>query len=228
MDIYYKIIGKGYPIVMLHGNGEDHHIFDQLTDQLKKQYQCILIDSRYHGKSIHQGQLTYPQLCQDIQDVISQLHIEQYDLIGFSDGAIIGLMLGMCDIRLKHLISIGANTQPRMIKFFYRLGMYVQKICLLPFCIYHPKARLTLKLTQLMLDEPYIEYTDLQKIHIPVLVMAGEYDMIKEIDTKTIAEYLPYSALKIIQQGNHFLLRDHFQQTYQEISLFLRACHQED
>lgn len=228
MDIYYEVVGEGFPIVMLHGNGEDHHIFDQLVEKLKNQYQCILIDFRYHGKSIHQGKLTYSQLSYDVQDVISQLHIKQYDIIGFSDGAIVGLLLGMSDNRLKHLISIGANTKPQMLKTFYRIGMYVQKVCLLPFCIYHPQARITLKLTNLMLNEPHIEYKDLQNICIPVLVMAGEYDMVKEIDTKTIVKYLPYSVLKIIQQGNHFLLRDSFQQTYEEISLFLKICHQEE
>ena len=228
MDIYYEVVGNGYPIVLLHGNGEDHHIFDQLVEKLKSQYQCILIDSRYHGKSIHQGKLTYSQLCQDVQEIVDELHIEQYDMIGFSDGAIVGLLLGMCDKRLKHLVSIGANTQPQMIKSFYRLEMYIQKICLLPFCIYHPQARLAFKRINLMLKEPFIEYKNLQNICIPVLVMAGEYDMIKEGDTRTIVESLPYGILRIIQRGNHFLLRDYFQQTYQEISLFLTACHQED
>ena len=58
--------------------------------------------------------------------------------------------------------------------------------------------------------------------------MAGEYDMIKQEDTQKIGEALPYSAVKIIKQGNHFLLRDYFQQTMKEIELFLKACHQEE
>ena len=78
-----------------------------------------------------------------------------------------------------------------------------------------------------MQKQPQLNYKDLQKIHIPVLVMAGEYDMIKQDDTLMIGKSLPYCVVKIIKQGNHFLLRDSFQQTIKEIQLFLITCHQE-
>lgn len=228
MDIYYEIIGQGFPIVCLHGNGEDHHIFDELVNVLSNEYQLILIDSRYHGKSIHQGKLSYHRMMEDVIGVINELKIEEYDVIGFSDGAIISLLIGMNDSRLKHIISMGANTKPKMIKGLYRLMLYLQWICLLPFCIYNKKARLTWKLLHLMMKEPQIEYSSLEKVKIPTLVMAGEFDMIKENDTKKIGESLPYGVVKIIKGGNHFLLRDSFQQTIKEIQLFLNVCHQED
>ena len=37
-DIYYQVTGQGFPVVFLHGNGEDHHIFDQAVNLLSKQY----------------------------------------------------------------------------------------------------------------------------------------------------------------------------------------------
>ena len=57
LDIYYEVIGNGFPLVFVHGNNEDHHIFDQAVQILSQQYRCILIDSRYHGQSICQGEL---------------------------------------------------------------------------------------------------------------------------------------------------------------------------
>ena len=189
---------------------------------------CVLVDLRYHGKSIHDGELSYQQMSQDIQNIISNLKIKEYDVVGFSDGAIIGLLLAIKDSRLKHLVSIGANTKPEYIKWFFRLNMYIQIFCLLPFCIYNKKARLAFRLNMLMLKEPHIEYEDLTQIHIPVLILAGEYDMIKKCDSQAIKDALPYGILKIIRQGNHFLLRDSFQQTMNEIELFLDACHKED
>lgn len=227
MDIYYEVIGNGFPIVCLHGNGEDHHIFDNLVKEFSNEYQLILIDSRYHGKSIHQGSLSYYQMMKDVMNVIDELKIDSYDVIGFSDGAIVSLLLGMNDHRLKHIVSIGANTKPQMIKGIYRISLYLQLFCLIPFCIYNSKARLSFKLTLLMIKEPQIEYDDLKNIHIPVLVLAGEFDMIKEVDTYAIGSALPYSVVKIIKSGNHFLLRDAFPQTIKEINLFLKACHKE-
>lgn len=228
MDIYYKVVGEGFPLVLLHGNNESHHVFDEAVKILSKEYQCILIDSRYHGKSIHKGELSYQQMCQDVQDVMTQLNINEYDVIGFSDGAIIALLLGLSDQRLKHIVSIGANTKPRMIKPFYRFYDYIVLVCLLPFCLYNAKARRTFQLTRLMQKQPQLDYSELQNIQIPVLVMAGEYDMIKQDDTLMIGESLPYCVVRIIKQGNHFLLRDSFQQTMKEIQLFLRMCHQEE
>lgn len=227
-DIYYEITGKGFPILFLHGNGEDHHIFDHVVEKLSKHYQCICIDSRYHGKSIHAGELSYHQMVQDVLQVINELELEAYDVIGFSDGAITSLLLAQTDTRLKHVVSIGANTKPKAIKPFYRLTFYLQMICLAIFSIYQKKARLTFRLYKLMLTQPQIEYKQLQQIHVPVLVLAGEFDMIDAKDTDHIGESLPYGIVKIIQHGNHFLLRDAFQETVKEISLFLEACHQEE
>lgn len=228
MDIYYEIVGEGFPIICLHGNGENHHIFDCLKKQLSQKYQLIMIDSRYHGQSVSTGELSYQQMSKDVIKIVDKLDLKEYDVIGFSDGAIVSLQLAMQDSRLKHLISIGANTQPNMIKPFYRLTFFIHMLCLYPFCIYSLKARKQLKLMRLMFKEPHISYQQLENIKIPTLVLAGEFDMIKESDTRSIAHALPYSVLKIIKGGNHFLLRDSLKQTSKEIELFLKVCHQED
>ncbi|MCD7893316.1 MAG: alpha/beta hydrolase [Erysipelotrichaceae bacterium] len=217
----YEIIGHGFPIIMLHGNGENHHVFDQIAKDLCD-YQCILLDANYEGK------ISYQKLCDDVIKVIHALKLDAYDVIGFSDGGIIALMLAMQEEHVKHVITLGANTNPHMIKPFFIFNSYIRLGCLLPFCIYSKKARLSFKLTKLMLTEPHISYESLSDIKIPVLVMAGEYDLIKEEDTQNIAKALPYSVLRIIPQGSHFLLRDYYKQTYKEIRLFLDICHEED
>lgn len=227
-DIFYQVTGSGFPIIFLHGNGEDHHIFDEAVMKLSQQYQCICIDSRYHGQSVHAGDLSYQQMAKDVFAVADELHLSAYDVIGFSDGAITALLLANMDTRIKHIVSMGANTKPKAIKGYYRWTFYLQMIFLAFFSLYQKKARLTFRLYRLMLTQPQIEYAQLQNIHIPVLVLAGEFDMIKESDTKQIAKSLPYSILRIIKHGNHFLLRDSFLETMKEISLFLEACHQEE
>ena len=228
MSIYYEVIGNGYPIVCLHGNGEDHHIFDEFVRVMKDEYKLVLIDSRYHGKSVKEGDLSYEQFRDDVMRVIDELQYDEYDVVGFSDGAITSFLLALKDERLKHIVSLGANTKPEMIKPIYRLTIYTTLFCLIPFCLYNKQARLSFKLNKLMLKQPNIEYEMLKNIKIPVLVMAGEYDMIKKEDTLNIGESLPYSVTKIIRGGNHFLLRDSFKETMKEIKLFFSACHKED
>ena len=49
IELFYEISGQGRPLILVHGNGEDHHIFDALVAKLKNHYTCYCIDSRGHG-----------------------------------------------------------------------------------------------------------------------------------------------------------------------------------
>lgn len=35
IELFYEISGQGRPLILVHGNGEDHHIFDALVAKLK-------------------------------------------------------------------------------------------------------------------------------------------------------------------------------------------------
>ena len=72
-----------------------------------------------------------------------------------------------------------------------------------------------------------IKKEELNKITIPTLVFAGEFDLIKEEETHFISENIKYSVERIIRNGTHFLLRDEFRKTCKEIQMFLEACHKE-
>ena len=224
MKITHEIVGKGYPLVLIHGNGENHHIFDRLVEKLQNQFQCILVDYHFQNKE----ELTYEHMCDALLEVLHHLSFNEYDVIGFSDGAIIGLLMAMKDQHMKHLVSIGANTEPQALKPLYYYSMYLRMFCLLPFCLYNPHAKKQWHMTKLMLKHPHITQTQLESISIPVLVMAGEMDMIKQDNSEFIAKSLPYGLLKIIPHANHFLLSDAFQKTSHEIMLFLKACHKDD
>ena len=51
INLYYEVRGNGRPLILLHGNGEDHTIFEEAAEVLSKSFACYLIDSRGHGKS---------------------------------------------------------------------------------------------------------------------------------------------------------------------------------
>ena len=59
IKLYYEKKGEGAPLIMLHGNGESHEIFDEATEVLKRKFTVYAIDSRGHGKrSKHPGAAT--------------------------------------------------------------------------------------------------------------------------------------------------------------------------
>ena len=50
VTLHYEEMGAGRPVVLVHGNGEDHHIFDMEIAQLVKAgYHVYAPDSRGHG-----------------------------------------------------------------------------------------------------------------------------------------------------------------------------------
>ena len=62
INLYYEIYGKGTPIILVHGNGETHQIFDVLIDKLKDNYTVYAVDSRCHGKSEKTEKISYELL----------------------------------------------------------------------------------------------------------------------------------------------------------------------
>ena len=67
-----------------------------------------------------------------------------------------------------------------------------------------PEAEFNQLLFRLMLDEPQIDPAELHKLTMPVLVIAGTKDMIRDDHTRLIAESLPHSRL-VILPGDHFI-----------------------
>ena len=103
------------PIVFLHGNGEEHGIFGTIIDKVcDRGYTAIGIDSRDQGLSTRgTAAFTYEQMAEDAYVVLKQLGVSSAHIVGFSDGAILGLLLARDypDV-VTSLVSIGANLKP--------------------------------------------------------------------------------------------------------------------
>lgn len=192
MDIYYKMVGSGAPLVMIHGNGETHEIFNEAAEVLSKHFTCYLIDSRGHGQSQKVTEYHYEDMAEDVYQFIQALGLQHVTYYGFSDGGIIGLLLASKYPKLldKMIIS-GANSRPDAVKKW--LGTALKIIN----CIHRNP------LFELMLTEPHITKEQLQSIETPTLVLAGSKDLIIEEDTKFIASSIPNAVLKILDGEGH-------------------------
>ncbi len=98
IKIYYKVEGKGTPIVMLHGFEGDIKGWYRISyvDSLKKDYQLILVNLRAHGRSDkpHESEAyTMKLLTSDIIAVMDDLKLEKAHFWGYSMGGHIGFGL---------------------------------------------------------------------------------------------------------------------------------------
>lgn len=190
--LYYEKVGAGAPLIMVHGNSEDHTIFHEAAALLKKKYTCYLVDSRGHGQSETVYCYDYAVMAKDMACFIEALELKDVTFYGFSDGGIIGLILASTWPELvRTLIVSGANTNPGAVKDrIYRLFKLLYHLTKDP-------------LTQLMLEQPHITPEQLSRITARTLVLAGSKDLVKEEDTRLIAASIPGAQLKILPGEDH-------------------------
>ena len=185
-NLYYEKSGSGKPLVLIHGNGEDHTIFDQIIPILNPHFTVYAIDSRGHGKSSSCETFDYDEMAEDFKEFIEKLKLEKPILFGFSDGGIIGLILGYkYPNLLSAMVVSGANITPQGLTDYW-FGEFEK--------LYKEKGESKIKM---ILEQPNIEASALEKITIPVLVTAGEDDIVKEEHTKLIADHIKNSKLII-------------------------------
>ncbi len=226
MDIknYYVEKGEGYPIILMHGNGEDLNFFEHQMDALADHYHVIAIDSRGHGKT-ERGEkpLTIRQMAEDLLNFIDEKKFDKIDILGFSDGANIAMIFAMkYPERVGKLVLNGGNLSPygmveklhKAIDRKYR--QYLEE------ADKDPEAKKKAELFALMIEDPNIKPEELKAIKAPTFVVAGTKDMITEEHTRLIAESIEGSKLSFIE-GDHFVANKEPEAFNKELLDFLLA-----
>ncbi|MET3711909.1 pimeloyl-ACP methyl ester carboxylesterase [Sphingomonas trueperi] len=117
--IWYASIGKGKPVVLLHGGLTSSRSWDaQVPALLASGHRVILIDSRGHGRStMGPLPLRYDLLAEDVLAVLDHLHLARPAVIGWSDGAIVALLVAMrAPQRLGAVYAFGANMDKASVR----------------------------------------------------------------------------------------------------------------
>ncbi|PGH19144.1 hypothetical protein AJ80_04223 [Polytolypa hystricis UAMH7299] len=122
MKLWYATFGpsprvsleKGIsPGVFLHGGGINSNWWGHQIKYLKERvYSVIAIDSRAHGRSTDDlsQPLSYDALTEDVIALMDELYIPRFSVVGWSDGAILGLNIAMNYTgHLDRLFSFGAT-----------------------------------------------------------------------------------------------------------------------
>jgi pimeloyl-ACP methyl ester carboxylesterase len=191
ITLHYAVTGEGYPVILLHGNGNSHSEFDGLVRYLANDFKVYAIDSRCQGKSTGDN-ISYKLMADDTACFIRTLNLSQPVIIGHSDGGIVGLYVAIYYPELLGgLISCGANSRPSGMKWYALLGTKISY------------AFSKSNLDKMMIEEPDITAGQLNDIKIPAYIVAGEFDIIRLSDTEFIADNISDSDLSIIKSADH-------------------------
>lgn len=206
--IYCEIYGDGEPLLLLHGNGDSINTFKNQIPELAKYYQVIAIDTRGQGKSTDNDteSFNYRIFEKDLEEIIRQLGLQKVSIVGWSDGAVTGMLYAIQQPEKVHkLILMGANLNPSADAVTSKILTQARKDIERLKKQNDPKNRTTVKLLEMILKEPDIPVSELSKIKAETLVMTGEKDLILEKHTRLIAQNIPHAELKIVKGETHFL-----------------------
>lgn len=194
VNLFYKQIGKGEPLLLLHGNSDSHEGLETLGKSLANDYTVYLIDSRGHGLSSHHDTyISYSDFAEDIDLFIKTLNLKKVNIIGHSDGAIIATLLALKKkTYLNKIILLGLSLN------FHQMKSHWQKWILNEYekTNHHP-------LIELMLKEPNIKLNELTSIEIPTLVVAASDDILNTSLYEKISQTIPNGELHIVDGEDH-------------------------
>lgn len=206
IKIYYEEYGQGQPLLLLHGNSESIQSFRLQIPEFSKYYKVIAVDTRGQGKSSEDGKTyTYDLFADDMNALLNYLNIGNANILGWSDGGNTGLIMAMkYPNKVKKLITMGANifiNNTVVEKWVFKeLNKQLKEMKF--DTSYADRNRI--RLINLLLTEPKHKFEELKIISCPVLVLAGQKDVIKENHTKNISQNIVKSKLLIAPKETHY------------------------
>jgi pimeloyl-ACP methyl ester carboxylesterase len=209
VSLYYETYGTGMPLLLVHGNGASIGSLAAQIEFFKSQYQVIAMDSRDHGRSgSSDGPLTYEKMTDDLAALIDHLKLGSVNVIGWSDGGIEALLLGIRHPgKVKKIVSMAPNLNPGPSALYKESEEMIKSILAsIPDSERDtPAGSRTLKVAGLMLKEPNIDPTELERIMAPTLVLAGDQDMVRTEHIVEIFGHLQNAQLAIFPNSTHMV-----------------------
>jgi pimeloyl-ACP methyl ester carboxylesterase len=211
--LWYAVFGHGDPVILLHGGLANSNYWGQQIPVLARHYQIIVLDSRGHGRSTRTAApIGYDAMASDVLALMDTLHIEKAALVGWSDGAIIGLDIAIHHPeRLTKLFAFAANSDPSGVKDVEKspvFSAYIERAA-------HEYERLspTPRAFKAFLDsishmwatEPNFTDAELRGIRVPTWIVDADHDeAIKRENTDHMASLIPGAGELILPNVSHF------------------------
>ena len=216
IQMYYATYGAGDPVLLIHGGLGHSDIWANQVADLMKDHLVIVADSRGHGRSSRtEDPFGYDLMSADFVALLDFLKIDKVDLVGWSDGGIIGLDIAMSHPeRLKSVFAQAANittdgvdpsvaTDDVFNAYIGKMAVDYAKMSPTP----DQFDAFVAQISNMWATQP--NWTDAQvaAITVPVAVVAGEYDeAILRPHTDKIAALIPGAKLVILPQASHFAM----------------------
>jgi pimeloyl-ACP methyl ester carboxylesterase len=228
---YYERHGSGEPVLLLHGGFCSIETWRSQIEALSPHYEVHAPERPGQGRTADRdGPIGFDQMVGDTVAYLDHAGLDSAHVVGFSDGAITGLLLAMEHPgRTRSLVSISANLDPDCFgtvspdeaepdgspdagadevteededpEWAEIRATYDR---LSPDGPEHGDVVLE-KLFTLWKSQPRIDPADLARIAVPTMVLAGDGDSIPTEHTVLIARSIPGARLCVVPGAGHMV-----------------------
>ena len=217
IKIWYASFGtkeaRGEPVILLHGGLANANYWGNQVKALQSRYRVIVMDSRGHGRSSRDDKpYGYDLMASDVLALMDFLKIPKAAIVGWSDGAIIGLDIALTHPeRLTKLFAFAANSDPSGVSditsspvfnaFIARAEKEYETLSPTP-----TEYQSFLAQVQKMWEtQPNWTADDLGRIAVPVWIVDADHDeAIKRENTEFMAANIPNAGLLLQPEVSHF------------------------
>jgi pimeloyl-ACP methyl ester carboxylesterase len=212
--IWTASYGAGPAVILLHGGlGHSGNWGFQVPDLVASGHRVVLIDSRGHGRSNRDGRpYSYDLMATDVLAVMDHAGIDRATLVGWSDGAIISLILAdKAPDRVAGVFFFACKMDPSgnkpfeptpaLKRCFSRHGKDYAVLSATPDSFKEFVDAVSL----MQRTQPNYSADDLARISVPVRIVQAERDeFIKPDHAAYLAKTLPNATLSFLPGVSHF------------------------
>jgi pimeloyl-ACP methyl ester carboxylesterase len=204
VELHHRIDGEGPDLVLLHGGGGTTEELAGLRDRLSTSHRVISPDQRGHGRTPFAEPLSYAAMAADTAALLDGLGVRGADLVGWSDGAIVALLVARDRSDLvRRVVAIGADvdTGPGEPSHLTPEAA-TEQLSLTPEQL-GMDARMAAALVRLWTTPHGIGVADLGGIDAPIVFVAGDRDLVTLEHTAAMFRAACHGRLAVVPGADH-------------------------
>ncbi len=216
VHMWFETRGEGAPVVLMHGGLETNASWGAQLDALAGHFRVVAPERRGHGHTPDaEGPISYRRMAEDTERFIEEVVGGPVHLVGWSDGAVVSLLIALDRPDLVHrLVLIGGNVDRTgfVPEFQDAVELPSDSPVYQPFrAVYEAVSpdgpdhwpTVFAKLMRMWRTEPDIAWPDLARVRARTLVLVGDDDLVTLEHTIAMYRAMPRAELAVVPGASH-------------------------